>query len=258
MSARIRLPTPRAEWAYFLDVDGTLADFAPSPSLVTIEPNARRLLRSLHNVSGGALALVSGRTIAEVDALVGEPLCAVAGQHGLERRDATGAVTRIAVDRRAHDAARAHVAAWTASYPRLLLEDKGLSLALHYRREPGLAGFARMTMEDALEVAGDGYVLQEGKSVLELKPAIANKGHAIGAFMSEQPFRSRVPVFVGDDATDEDGFAAVNVMGGVSVKVGEGRSIASFRLADIGAVRGWLLRGVGASAGPSLSSARAT
>jgi trehalose 6-phosphate phosphatase len=127
------------------------------------------------------------------------------------------------------------------------LEDKGMTLALHYRRAPGLASFAHRTMRAVRQRAGPGHVLQQGKCVVELLPRVADKGSAILAFMAEAPFRGRTVVFVGDDLTDESGFAEVNRLGGYSVKVGNGTSTARWRLESVSAVKRWLERGAAAN-----------
>ncbi|MFZ1908346.1 MAG: trehalose-phosphatase, partial [Burkholderiales bacterium] len=132
------------------------------------------------------------------------------------------------------------LAAFAAGHPGLLLEDKGYSLALHYRLAPQLEGEARALVGEVLAELGAGFELQRGKMVLELRPGGRDKGSAIAEFMAEAPFRSRTPVFIGDDLTDELGFGVVNGMGGISIKVGEGPSQARWRIADAQEVRAWL------------------
>ncbi|MGH7606055.1 MAG: trehalose-phosphatase, partial [Gemmatimonadales bacterium] len=140
------------------------------------------------------------------------------------------------------DPVRARLAAVAAAKPGLLLEDKGLSLALHYRGAPRLASYAHRTARAMLAHLGAQYCVQRGKRVVELKPAGRDKGASIGEFMEEAPFRGRTAVFVGDDATDEYGFAAVNRLQGHSIKVGPGRTAARWRLRDVRAVEAWLER----------------
>lgn len=243
MSARIRMPAPNPHWAFFFDVDGTVVDLAPSPSLVRLDEELHALLRRLHQAAGGALALVSGRTIEGVDAIFTDSPLPVAGQHGLERRDARGTVTRFAADASELCAVKSSLAQDVARHPGLLMEDKGMSLALHYREAPRLGSYVSRAMRLARERMGTGYELQRGKFVVELKPSVMNKGRAVRAYMAEAPFQDRLPVFIGDDATDEHGFEAVNALGGLSIKVGAGASRACFRLADVVAVKSWLARG---------------
>jgi trehalose 6-phosphate phosphatase len=133
-------------------------------------------------------------------------------------------------------------------YPALLLEDKGLSLALHYRLAPTLASFAHRLMRTLQREIGSDYTVLGGKRIVELKPNGRDKGQAVTEFMAEPPFRGRLPVFVGDDVTDEYGFAVVNALGGHSIKVGRGVSEAKWRLGSVAAVRHWLERGIGITA----------
>jgi trehalose 6-phosphate phosphatase len=243
MSIAYALPLPSRDWAYFFDVDGTIIELAPSPSAVHLDPAMHVLLRRLSTASAGALALVTGRRAADVDAIFGGPPLPMASQHGLERRDGRGAVTRVPTDPDAIAAARAHLQDAVARHPDLLLEDKGSTLALHYRAVPAFGSFVYAMMRVARQRAGPGYQLQRGKCVIELVPNAVNKGHAIAAFMAEAPFRGRTPVFVGDDLTDEAGFVTVNRLGGHSVKVGNGASVARWRLAGVDDLKTWLERG---------------
>jgi trehalose 6-phosphate phosphatase len=226
--------------AWFLDVDGTLLELAPTPSSVRSDDRLQALLSRLHAAADGALALISGRTVAAIDGLFAPYRFAVAGQHGCERRDAGGGVHRHPPADQGLAAARHAMATWAAERPGVLLEDKGFSLALHYRQAPEVAEAAQDFLSAILAAGDGGLRLQPGKMVFEVKPAGRDKGMAIAEFMEEAPFRGRRPVFVGDDATDEYGFKMVNRLGGVSVKVGEGASVASSRLPDVSAVRDWL------------------
>jgi len=233
-------PLTGSSWALFLDVDGTLLDIADAPDLVRVEDALLDLLGSLQRASGGALALVSGRSIAGLDDLFAPLELPAAGLHGAERRDAAGRVYRRPRDPRlgsvAHD-----LRAWCESHPGTLLEDKHGSVALHYRLAPAEQAAVREAAYAALSRLGDGYVVLEGKCVVELRPSGTSKAHAIEAFMREPPFDGRRPVFVGDDVTDEDGFRWVRQARGVAVVVGgDGPTAAEFRLSDVPAVRQWL------------------
>jgi len=239
-SARRDLPEPSTEWAYFLDFDGTLVELAATPDGVNADESIRLLVQQLESLSGGALAIISGRTIASLDALLRSHHLSMAGQHGIERRTASGVVQTLLPARTLLDDARLVVERTLRRFPALTLEDKGLSLALHYRAAPQLASYAHRVMRAACERAGRDYSVLRGKRVVELIPANANKGFAIQAFMAEPPFRDRRPVFIGDDRTDEAGFVTVNALGGISVKVGRGRTAAHWTLPDAGAVRNWL------------------
>jgi trehalose 6-phosphate phosphatase len=235
-----RLPAPRPDWAYFFDIDGTLVDITESPAGVRVDGRLRALIERLYQTTGGAVALISGRSLDDIDALFHAARLPAAGQHGTERRDAAGRVTRHESQTAVLAGARERLAAAVARRPGLLLEDKGLSLALHYRRAPRWGGYAHRLVRSVLPRTGPPYCVQTGKRVVELKPAGKDKGVAVGEYMREAPFRGRCPVFIGDDLTDEYGFAMVNRLGGHSIKVGRGRTVARWRLRDVAAVRAWL------------------
>ncbi len=231
-------PKPSSDWAYFLDVDGTLLGIAPNPNAVRVEQSLLNLLERLHRASG-AVALISGRAISDLDRRIANRMPR-AGQHGLERRDATGRLHLHATPTEAKDRIRAALAPWLERHPGLLLEDKGVTLALHYRQEPELEDQMIALMEKLVAEAGDGLVMQKGKCVVEAKPANFDKGTAIEEFLGEAPFKGRHVVFIGDDLNDEHGFAVVNRIGGVSIKVGPEPTCARYRLPDVEAVRRWL------------------
>ena len=244
------LPTPRSDWAYFLDLDGTLLEIVDHPAAVGDGRRLRTLLTRLHRATGGAVAVVSGRALADVDRLLGSlgPRLPAAGQHGIERRDARGRVVHHAYAAARLERVRAQLATAVAEQPGLVLEHKGASLALHYRRAPRLGGYAHRLMRSLATRLGPRFRIQTGKCVVEVIPAGRDKGAAVLEFMREPPFRGRPAVFIGDDVADEHGFAAVNRLGGVSIKVGPGRTAARWRLRDVAAVWAWLVSGWGAVA----------
>ncbi len=233
-------PPPRLDWAYFLDVDGTLIDIADTPDAVHVDDALLALIARLQRASGGAVALVSGRALSFLDHRLGALHLPVAGQHGLERRDASGRVWMHAAPPAARSAIKAALAPVLARHPGLLLEDKGLTLALHYRLAPQLASYAHRLMARLAAAANAGLEVQRGRRVAEIKPAGMDKGAAVAAYLAEPPFARRRPVFIGDDLNDEHGFAEVNRLDGISIKVGKGASCARYRLADVAAVRRWL------------------
>ena len=249
---------PAQPWSYFLDLDGTLLELAETPTSARAPRGLPRLLEELHHRTDGALAIISGRSIAELDILLRGVRLPAAGLHGLERRTSGGRFTRTshAVDR--IDRVWKGLSETVARHPGLLLERKGPAVAIHYRRAPRLAGYAHRLARVALAELGGTYRLQGGKRVVELGPAGADKGDAVRAFLAESAFQRRTPVFIGDDRTDEAGFAAVDQYGGISIKVGAGPSRAQWRLRDAAAVRGWLLTGVPAPRRSHRRSGRAT
>ncbi|HEY5411121.1 MAG TPA: trehalose-phosphatase [Caulobacteraceae bacterium] len=241
------LPTPRplpgfGQIALFLDLDGTLAAIEPRPEDVGPEPWRTSLLHQLQERLGGKLAVISGRSLGEVDRILEGAVTAVAAVHGLVRRRADGMVEEAPADPGLVDA-RARLEALAAGHPELRLEDKGVSIAIHYRLAPE---FGEAVRNEATSIAADcGLTLQLGDMVAEICSPGCDKGSAVKAFMRESPFQRALPVFVGDDLTDENGFRAARALGGVSVLVGQLRpTAADLRLEDVAAVRAWLEAGL--------------
>jgi len=220
--------------ALFLDFDGTLVDLAHQPDAVVVPPGVVDTLTRLHSYLGGAVALISGRPIEQIDEFLQPLKLPVAGVHGAERRDADGEMRLLSTHPLQH--VEEVAAALAARYPRLRVETKRGSLAIHYRQAPELELVCLQAMEAAV-AASPGLTLLRGKMVVEAKPGGASKGNAIEAFMHEAPFAGRSPVFAGDDCTDEVGFTTVQRLHGVGVKVGEGASAASHRLASPATLR---------------------
>jgi trehalose 6-phosphate phosphatase len=241
MNDQLPLPGRGAHWAFFLDVDGTLADIAPTPGAVEIADHARDTLSRLVAACDGAVALISGRTIADVDRLFAPLHLPVAGLHGLERRDANGHQSRTVHDAPALGAARAAFENFAADHPGTLIEDKDIALALHFRQAPAAEADAEALAAVLIAASNGALVLQRGKMMVELRPGGGDKGTAVRAFMTEPPFAGRLPVFVGDDVTDEAGFAIINEMNGTSIRVGDGTpTCARYDGASVAAVHGWL------------------
>lgn len=226
-------------YAFFFDVDGTLATLQSRPEAVTIPAGVRGHLQQLAAQQQGALALVSGRPIAELDRLAAPLNAPLAGVHGAERRDAQGNLHVISLPAALVQTLEDQLTSTLAQWPGTQLECKGMAFALHYRR--GMA-YESQVMQLAEEVVSQfpELVLQPGKCVVEIKPQGVDKGEAIRAFMQESPFTGRIPVFIGDDLTDEKGFLAVNALQGVSIKVGAGSTHARYHLDSVEAVWAWL------------------
>jgi trehalose 6-phosphate phosphatase len=249
-SARVHPPSLRPEHAVFLDIDGTLAEIAATPREARVDLELIAAIPFLRARHGEALALVTGRSIADVDRMFPGWELPVAGQHGCERRDSAGTVHLHSPDPLTLGKLRKLLAGLAERHQGLLLEDKGATVALHFRQSPHLAGPLQTIVRSMLDTHGNATLrMVEGKQLVEIRPHGRDKGTAILDFMREPPFAGRMPVFVGDDLTDEDGFAAVDSLGGWSIKVGTGRTCAQYRLADSDAVKGWLLAGISGDPG---------
>jgi trehalose 6-phosphate phosphatase len=232
--------------ALFLDVDGTLLEIASRPELVRVPHGLPSLIMRLSAARKGALALISGRPLAQLDQLFQPWQGAAAGLHGLERRRADGILDCMidADSAAALDRLRPSLAALAADGTGLLLEDKGATLALHYRAAPQRAPEIGVLLEALHREVASTLRLIAGKMVVEFQPRGADKGRAIAAFLAEPPFLGRRPVFVGDDRTDEDGFAEIRRRDGIAVRVSPagGGTAANYRLPTVEAVLAWLGR----------------
>jgi len=230
-----------SESALFLDVDGSLIDLAERPEDVAVPPDLVAALGRLSARVGGALALVSGRAIADLDRLFA-PLCLpAAGQHGLEWRAApAGPVDRVAVDRLVLERLEAALRGYTGRDPGLRVEPKGAAVAIHYRLAPAL-GPDVIAFAESLMAEAPGWHAMAGKMVVELKPAGVDKGAALDRFLAVSPFAGRRPLALGDDVTDEDAFAAALRHGGAAIQVGDREpTVATHRLTDPAAARAWI------------------
>lgn len=232
--------------ALFLDLDGTLAHIEARPDDVAFDAERAAFIANLEQALGGALAVISGRTLGDIDRILGGATRCVAAVHGLVRRHGDGGVTTTQPSPHLHRAWRA-LAALARVQPGLVVEDKGLSLAVHYRQAPEAQGVVDMAVSRIL--AGVSLVRQDGAMVCELRTPGPDKGEALQAFMREPPFSGRRPVMVGDDQTDEAAFAAAAAGGGYGVLVGPDReSAARYQLETVEAVRSWLVSALWAAA----------
>ncbi|HUK06723.1 MAG TPA: trehalose-phosphatase [Stellaceae bacterium] len=226
-------------WALFLDVDGTLLDLAPVPSAVIVPHGLIRDLEQLHRALGGALALVTGRSIACIDRLFSPLRLPVAGQHGAELRTcARGAAMPIAPpipSRKWH--ARLNLLA--RQYRGLMIEDKGLTIAVHYRNIPAAAQQVDETLE-RFAAEDSRFVVQRGDQVSELRSRTATKGTALISMMEHKNFLGRMPIMVGNDQADEDAYEAAFSLGGKGLRVGHGVGACVRDFAAPEAVRHWL------------------
>ncbi len=233
-------PDPEST-ALLFDFDGTLVDIAEDPSAVILRGDIRDILTHLYGTFGGAVAVISGRPVAEVDAFLQPLRLPLAGVHGLEVQPVGGPIERHAYDRDKLERLIASIRAFTAPHQGLLVEAKGGAVALHYRKRPDLADDVRRFARSCLDTE-TGVELVHGKMVAELRLGGRSKADAVSRFMGEPPFAGRTPWFFGDDVTDEDAFARINVLGGRSVKIGPGDTCATVRFGTVADFHGWLSR----------------
>jgi trehalose 6-phosphate phosphatase len=224
--------------ALYIDIDGTLLEMAPQPDAVRVPAGLVALLEDLRGRLGGALALLTGRRIADADLLF-RPLRLIAsGVHGTElRSEREGAIVGLAPPIPATIVAALH---GLSRAPGVLVERKGSGIAVHYRDAPHLG--ERLAAQLTELVAGcQGLILRRGRMVLEIGPGGFSKGAALATLQSRPPFRGRRPVMVGDDAGDESALREAERLGGVALRVaGEHFSDATADFAGVGGVRAWL------------------
>ena len=220
--------------ALFLDVDGTLLHIAARPDAVRVTPPLREMLRQLQARNAGALALVSGRRLTDIDQLFAPLRLPAAGLHGLERRDSSGIIH--ALDRSA-DLGEVRRFVSEQSYSDVLVEDKGSALVLHYREAPAREQHCREVALAAAHRMHGGWQVVPGKMSFEIRVTGVGKQDAIENFLAEPPFLGRRAVFLGDDETDEEGFDLVNHLGGWSIHIGNSEhTSARYSLRDPGSV----------------------
>ncbi len=240
------VPFPGPSDALFLDLDGTLAEIAATPHDVIVAHDVPELVTRWSRRLDGAVAVVSGRPMAQLLQLLAPYKGAMAGIHGLERRFANGkTITAAPLPELLY--ARRAMETFAASLPGVALEDKGSALALHYRASPE---YGRACRDLAQDFGHGRLVVVPGKMVVEIQPKGYDKGMAIEAFMADPLFAGRRPFFIGDDRPDEAAFDYVNRVGGVSVLVGlsVAPSVAQYRLDNVSSVLAWLGEGLSASA----------
>jgi trehalose 6-phosphate phosphatase len=227
-------------YAIFLDLDGTLADLAATPGEVRVEPEFLDALARLSSASKGALAIVSGRDLGDIDALLAPHVFPAAGVHGARRRLSNGRVDERGLSSDLVDSLAQRFKRELGGESGLFAERKSAAFAVHYRARPDLQDVCRTFMHNWSNELG-GFVVLPGKAVFEAVSRETSKGGAIRSFMQEAPFAERRALFAGDDVTDESGFDAVNEAGGVSIKIGDGPTSAKFRMSDGRAFRSWLM-----------------
>jgi len=228
--------------ALYLDIDGTVLDIAETPDATEVPDFVVPLLAQLGRKVDGAIAFVSGRPIAAIDTLFRPLKLAAVGVHGGEIRMPDG---QLIADQRLSSQLQAVeplLQRAMQQIPGAALENKQCVIALHYRRAPQRGREVLNAAELVVGSLGSEFALSLGKCVVEIRARHLTKGAGLRQLMEQPPFRGRVPIFAGDDTSDEDAFEVVNRLGGISVRVGEvGPTAARYRLADPQQLRGWLL-----------------
>ncbi len=222
----------------FLDFDGTLVAIAERPDAVEVDAALDSLLDRLGRVLAGRVAIISGRALAEIDRLIARGRFAIGGSHGLELRWPDGRLDAPAVPECLEEII-AEMRSLQATYPELVVEEKPFGAALHYRQLPTAEPECRALA--ARLARHEGFALQSGKMVFEIRAAGHDKGSAVRALMGDPALTGSRPIFIGDDDTDEAAFRAVAELGGAGILVGPGRGTAArYRLADVPATHQWL------------------
>ncbi len=224
--------------ALFVDFDGTLVDFAPTPDAIALRPGTVDRLGAISNRLDGALGIITGRRIVDVDSFLAPLQLPASGLHGLETRLAGAEITASPPSPQIATA-RDRLSTEIRPDDRLRFEDKGGALVLHFREHPDEAERAGILARKAAEGLADLSVV-DGHAIAEIRMRGVDKAKALQRLLASPPFDGRLPVYVGDDTTDEDGFRAAAESGGFGIKVGEGQTAAAFRLGDVFAVHQWL------------------
>ena len=228
-------------WALFLDVDGTILDVATTPDDVEVPPTLVQSLQRIEPLLSGALALISGRTIATLDRLFSPLSLTAAGEHGAELRSGPGQAVARCTSRLFEPALKAALQQLAVEHPALMLEEKPASIVVHYRRAPEIGPGVERRLQAILAKADQGFGIFPSKMSWDIRDGTCTKGTALVQIMALERFAGRLPVYVGDDRTDEDGFAQAEGMGGIALPVaGEYRASRAPAFASPAAVRAWL------------------
>ena len=229
------------EWAIFLDVDGTIIDIASTPDSIVVPSELIRTLNSLVKQLNGAVALISGRLIDTLDTMFTPLRLPAAGVHGLFLRPTPDHPIIGPIENENLDSLRSSLLEFIHNYPECLLEDKSVSLAIHYRNAPYAEIPLRYHIDQLLSGYNSALIALSGKNVIEIKPANVTKGSAVKTLMRSPPFTGRIPVYFGDDRTDHDAFDVVNTMGGYTIYIGPyPQGTAQWTLPNPSAMRQWL------------------
>ena len=237
------IPDP-GKTALFLDFDGTLVEIAPRPDAVTLRPGMEDVLGDLHARTNGRVAIVSGRSLAQLERIMPGYRGVLVGSHGAESRIEGIYATAAEGESTAFRASRDMLLAWVEHYEGVLLEEKPVSLVLHYRQAPDRQSDCTGILT-ALSQVMPGFVVRPSKMAVELMPETVSKERAVLDLLERWP--DRIPIAIGDDRTDEDMFGAVAASGGYGIKVGEGPTSARFRLGGVAEVHALLQNWLGNS-----------
>jgi trehalose 6-phosphate phosphatase len=229
--------------AIFTDFDGTLVEIAETPDAIEVPDALPDQLQQASLDFDHAFAVITGREIADIDRYLSPLQLPIAGAHGAQRRRADGTIQEVdATVSEAADEIAADLAPLVEAHSDLIIEAKDGAVALHFRQAPELEQACLVAMREAVAIHPD-FSLVEGKMVIEARPTGFDKGSALRAFMQEEPFVGRIPVFIGDDTTDEDAFRVAQELGGIGIKLGPGETVARMRIADVASVHA-LLKGL--------------
>lgn len=235
----LSLPVLTPDTALFLDFDGCLVDIAPRPDAVVIPPGLPERLARLHDALDGAVALISGRDVADLRRHLPDFPGAIAGSHGAELALSGQVIETTHQADLDPDALHRAAADAVADHPAILVERKPHGVALHYRADPSLRPVVEEVMARLADANPD-LVLQPAKMAMELRPAGSGKDGALDRLLAMDPFAGRVPVYAGDDLTDEVAMARAQALGGQGIKIGAGETVARHRLPDPAALARWL------------------
>jgi trehalose 6-phosphate phosphatase len=240
------------EWAILLDIDGTILDLAPTPLDIRVPPSLRQTLRRLKERTSGATALVSGRTLSDIDLIFAPLRLAAIGGHGAEYRPAAEAAARRSHTEALDPMLARELAAITARDSGILFEDKGYSLALHYRLAPEQGTFVHEAVAAICARTSQALEILDGTYVVEVKHLGFSKGTAVRELMTYPPFFGRRPIFIGDDTTDQAAFAVMPQFRGLAISVRRRVNGVDFHFETPGQVREWLDRMVTADEGAAV------
>ena len=214
-------PHPGRNWALFLDIDGTLLDIAPGPRAVVVPEGLQQILLAACQFLAGALALVSGRPLEDIDRLMAPLRLPCAAEHGAVLRFSDGSVRSHSEDYAVPAGLRDRMREKVHKWPGAVLEEKQFNVVIHFRQVPNFAVEIGKFANAVAWEAGPQFEALPARMAFEVRHRNLNKGSALRAFMTKIPFVARVPVFVGDDVTDNDGFAASRDLGGLALEVSE-------------------------------------